>query len=349
MKRNKKIYIIVFIGFLLFLALIVFMIMKSGNGDENLSGNNQVEQTPSSEEPLNNETDITSKTRPYAVMINNLNEARAIQSGLSKAFIVYEMIVEGGITRYLALFKDVNVTSIGSVRSARHYYLDYVLENDAIFVHWGWSPQAQEDVKDLKINNVNGLTYEGTYFYRFNPIKIATEHTGFTKTELLDKAVNKLKYRKETNGDLLLNYSNESVDLTKFSVTSATDVTIKYSNYTINNYVYNKETQKYDRFVNGNEHKDYATNEQLSVKNIIVYKVKNYLMANDPKGRQVLENIGSGKGYYITEGKSVEITWEKASRESQTKYYFEDGTELNVNKGNTFIQIMPTTGELIIK
>ena len=82
-------------------------------------------------------------------MINNLNEARPYQSGLQDAYIVYEMIVEGGITRMMALFKDQNTSRIGPVRSSRHYYLDYALENDAIYVHFGWSPQAQTDISRL--------------------------------------------------------------------------------------------------------------------------------------------------------------------------------------------------------
>ena len=73
------------------------------------------------------------------------------------SYIIYEMVVEGGITRYLALFKDVNVERIGTIRSSRHYYLDYALENDAIYVHWGWSEFAQRDISTLGINNINAI------------------------------------------------------------------------------------------------------------------------------------------------------------------------------------------------
>lgn len=64
-------------------------------------------------------------------MINNISVARPLQSGLQDAYLMYEIIVEGGITRYMALFMDQNTTRIGSIRSARHYFLDYALENDA--------------------------------------------------------------------------------------------------------------------------------------------------------------------------------------------------------------------------
>lgn len=97
----------------------------------------------------------TSNTIPYAVMINNLREARP-HAGLNEAYLVYEMPVEYGITRMFPLFKDAEAAKIGSVRSSRPYYLDYVLENDAIYVYFGGSDQAYKYIPSLKINNIDG-------------------------------------------------------------------------------------------------------------------------------------------------------------------------------------------------
>ena len=97
------------------------------------------------------------KDRPIAVMIDNHNQAWP-QAGLNQAYLVYEIIVEGGETRLMALFKGVNVDKIGPVRSSRHYFLDYAMENDAIYAHYGWSPQAENDIKRYSINNLNGIT-----------------------------------------------------------------------------------------------------------------------------------------------------------------------------------------------
>lgn len=112
--------------------------------------------------------DLSSNTRPYAVMINNHPSARQNHAGLQDAYLIYEMIVEGGMTRYMAVFKDKDTAKIGSVRSSRHYFLDYAMENDAMYVHWGWSPQAQSDISTYGINNINGLTYEGNTFSEIN-------------------------------------------------------------------------------------------------------------------------------------------------------------------------------------
>ena len=122
--------------------------------------------------------DEDSKTRPIAVSINNNHDAYP-HAGLQDAYLAYELIAEGGITRIIALFKDQTTEKIGSVRSARHYFLDYVLENDAIFVHYGHSPQALSDIKSLKINNINGM-YDAKGFFRDTSLHRAYEHTAFT-------------------------------------------------------------------------------------------------------------------------------------------------------------------------
>ena len=97
------------------------------------------------------------------------------------------------------------------------------------------------------------------------------------------------------------------------------------------------------------KHTDYVTKEQYTFKNIITYQVDNYTLNDgENKGRQELENIGSGTGYFISGGYAVPITWEKSSRSSQTKYYYESGEELIVNDGNTFIQIQPEGQKLEI-
>lgn len=287
-----------------------------------------------------------SKSRPYAVMINNISVARKVQSGLQDAYIIYEIIVEGGITRYMALFKDQSTTRIGTVRSSRHYFLDYALENDAIYIHHGQSPQAASDFKTLNVDRI--AVADPKTAWRDKSNGLSTEHTLYTSVELINKGVGGM--RKETNKGLLLNYSVDEIDMASINnATSANNVSITYSSGTTSSYVYDKEHGYYLRSVNGKKHTDYVTNEQYHFKNIITYQVKNYtLKDSENKGRQGIENIGSGKGYYISGGYSIPITWKKESRTSQTKYYYENGEELKVNDGNTFIQIQPTGQKLSI-
>jgi thiol:disulfide interchange protein len=279
-------------------------------------------------------------------MINNLGAARPLQSGLQDAMIIYEMIVEGGLTRYMAVFQDQNTERIGSIRSARHYFLDYALENDAIYVHHGNSPQAAADFKTLNIDRISvDASKTG---WRDKSLNVSTEHTLFTSIAKLNNGVG--NKRKTRNKDFLLNYSETPIDLsTKEGAIKANNIEITYSGSVKTSYEYDESAQNYKRSVNGKAHTDYVTKKQYTFKNIITYQVSNTSL-NDGSGkdRQTLDNIGSGEGYYITNGYAVPITWSKSSRSSQTVYKYKDGTEIDVNDGNTFIQIQPKGKNLII-
>lgn len=282
--------------------------------------------------------DENSKTRPIAVMINN-NHAAWPHAGLADAYLSYEIIAEGGITRIMALFKDQDTEKIGSVRSARPYYLDYALENDAIYVHYGWSEDAKKDISSLGVDNINGLT-ASSVFWRDTSLNKATEHTAFTNIEKIKKYASEKGYDRDTNKDLLLNYSVKEINLNEMEgAEKADNVFINYSYYTNTSYEYDSDAKVYKRSMSGEAHVDAITGEQYTYKNIIITPIKNY--SYDSYGRQKLENITSGEGYYITNGYAVPITFEKTSRSSQTVYKYNDGTEIKVNDGNTFIQIQP--------
>ena len=349
-KKNKKpIFItICIVALLAITALILWVSGVFASDKDNTENNNNEEVVPNEpEEKTLQIVDTNSTSRPYAVMINNINVARPLQSGLQDAYIIYEIIVEGGITRYMALFLDQDTERIGSIRSARHYFLDYALENDAIYVHHGQSPQAQSDFRTLGIDRIE--VNNSTTGFRDNSLNVASEHRLFTSIGLLNNGLGNV--RTQRDNDLLLNYSVNELDLSSYvGAIPANNVTIKYSGYITNTYEYDSESGVYKRFVNGEEHTDYVTKEQYTFKNIITYQVDNYTLNDgENKGRQDIENIGEGTGYYISGGYAVPITWEKSSRASQTKYYLESGEELVVNDGNTFIQIQPEGQTLTIE
>ena len=349
--KNKKVLIILGVVIaLLSVGFIVFAIIDSNNtpsidNDDKNTENVGSEVKEETDSKLNI-VDVNSNSRPVAVMINNLNAVRTYHSGLQDAYIVYEIIVEGGITRMMALFKDQNTARIGSVRSSRHYYLDYALENDAIYVHFGWSPQAESDIPKLNVKNINGL-YDDA-FWRDTNLNVSYEHTAFTSMEKILNTAKKKGYSLTSSKDLLLNYVTDEVDLSSHEESVvANSVDIKYSNYLTTSYIYNPKDKLYYRSVNDKSHSDYVTKKQYSTKNIIITYVDNKNIDGDSKGRQELDNIGTGVGFYITNGSCVPITWEKKSRTSQTVYKYKNGNEIDVNDGNTYIQIAPNNSAKI--
>lgn len=348
-KKRGKVYLLIILVLIVLIGLEVFFIKGNLKVFVDKAKNITKEILPNKEEKKLKIVDVNSNSRPIAVMINNHNTARNYHMGLQDAYLVYEIIVEGGSTRYMAVYKDKDVSKIGSVRSSRHYFLDYALENDAIYVHWGYSDQAKQDIERLGIDNINGLYYENSYFYRDNSLNVSLEHTGYTNMELIKKGISKFGYRNTSNKKLLLDYSIEPIEINQFDgAITAKDIDLKYSGVVTTSYKYDEASGNYLRYVNGKEHKDYATKEQYTAKNIIAYQVSNHTLNGDVKGRQDIDNVGSGKGYFISNGYAVPISWNKSSRSAQTIYTLKDGTELKVNDGNTFIQIVPMSGNISI-
>ena len=283
--------------------------------------------------------------RPIAVMIDNVGNARP-QVGLNDAYMVYEIIVEGNLTRLMAIFKDVELDKIGPIRSSRHYFLDYALENDAIYVHFGWSPQAQSDIRKLDVDNINGMAESSTSFWRVRDK--SAPHNVVTSTEKVLNIAERKKYSLISEKDSVLNYVTDEVNLESDII--ASDITIPYSSSYKVTYKYDEETKRYTRAYNNTTQKDWETKELVTTKNIIITFASNYTLKDGTnKGRQNLSNIGTLDGYYITNGKAIKIKCYKSSRKAQTVYKDLDGNEIEVNDGNTFVQIVPKNSKVKIE
>jgi len=244
----------------------------------------------------------------------------------------------------MALFKGVDLEKMGPVRSARHYFLDYALENDAIYVHFGWSPQAQRDISKLGVDNINGIYESSTSFWRTSD-KYAP-HNVATSTEKIKEIANSKEYKTTSTIDSVLNYVAEDVDLKDIKIEAKT-VTIPYSDYNTVKYEYDETLGKYIRYSRDTKQVDWTTGETVTVENIIITKCKNWTLNDgENKGRQTIDNIKTLEGYYITNGKAIEITCEKSSRTAQTVYKDLQGNEIQVSDGNTFVQICPINSEI---
>ena len=318
-----------------------------GSGDDIISGDilpEDLENEKSGEEEIYLGPNIFSgDSRPIAVMIDNEKPAWQNHGGLNSAYMLYEFIIEGGETRIMAFFKNATASYIGPVRSARHYFLDYAMEHDAIFVHFGWSPKAQSDIKTLGINNINGI-YD-TFYWRVAPK--SSYHNAITSMENIKNMISKKKYRTTSEQESIIKYNRYDESLESGDI--ANNITIKYSALQNTSYKYDSERKVYLRSMRGIEHRDSQTKEQFYAKNIVMIYVKDELL-DDPedKGRRELYNIGTGKGYFATNGQAIEITWEKKTRDGRTVYKDLSGNEITFNDGITWVQIVPITGSITI-
>ena len=343
-KGGVKLLIVILVLLIIVAGVILaYKIMQDKNDTETISGEENNEQVAVEEEK---KVQIFSgNDRPIAVMIDNHSDAWP-QAGLNQAYMVYEIIVEGGETRLMALFKGVDLDKIGPVRSARHYFIDYAMENDAIYVHFGQSPQAQSDIKKYSIDDINGIAEDGTTFWRVKD-KYAP-HNAVTSTEKLLESAKSKNYKTTSTEESVLNYVTDEVNLEEGQV--ADTITIPHSDLQTVTYEYDEENKVYVRYARGKEQTDWDTEEPITTKNIIITFCNNYtLVDTENKGRQGLKNIGTFDGYYITNGRVIQIQCIKNARDEKTIYQDMNGNEIQVNDGNTFVNICPTSADVQIE
>ncbi len=274
--------------------------------------------------------------RPITVMLNNISEALP-QCDIGKADIVYEMTVEGGITRLLGVFSDYeDLEYLGSIRSCRPYYVTVSMEFDAIYLHYGQSPQGEEELESTGIDNLSGLAAIGSTVY-FRTSDRSAPHNVFTTGEMIVAGIEKLGYRTTHEDDFESKFSFNEEDTELEEGEKCYTLTTPISSYTHPWFEYNEEDGLYYRFEYKKEQVDGNTDEQLCYKNVII-QFAHYTSIDD-HDRQQLDLVGSGTGLYATNGEIISITWEKADSNSQTKYYTADGEELQLNPGKTWITV----------
>lgn len=279
--------------------------------------------------------------RPYAVMINNIKVASP-QSGLSAADILYEVLVEYGITRFMAVFEAQDVLAstterIGSIRSARHYYVNLANELDAVYVHFGGTTFAYDQIKSSNTTDVDGIMggLAGHAFTRDESIQ--APHNVFLNFSVMLNEVLKSSLRSEWERDKLFRFYEE--DTTPVNGQKADKVTIQFSESVRPYLIYNKESGEYTRYQFGVLHKDPNNDQPLTFKNIIVQYAK-----HAPKSNEYITielDDAEGDGYYITNGVAIPIVWKRNETRNECHYYDLEGNELSINIGKTYIAIYP--------
>lgn len=328
----------------LFIIVIAFVILISGCSgpkppEDEEDEEELVEEIEEIEEPpgfictltgLKDTEEANVKQRPIAVMIDNEINARP-QSGLDSAEIIYEIPVEGNITRYMGIYHHLPSEKIGPVRSARPYFIDKALEFGAIYVHCGGSPQALKDLSTLNVDAFNDL--KGTpVFWRSTDRKMP--HNLYTNTKYMREVSETKKLENKSAPE----YFKFSDDFSMPDGAYQKKVLINYSGYYKVSYLYNEEEKVYYRFINDTPMQDKETKNDIKATNIIIEKVG--IKVIDNVGRLQLSNIGKNRGYFLTGGRLIEIEWQKDSRGGKTVYRDLKGNEIELNKGITWIQVV---------
>lgn len=296
------------------------------------------------------------ETRPIAIMIPNSRTAS--QFGISKADVLYEVNVEGEMTRLMAVINDwQNVEKIGNIRSCRDYFVYWAFEWDPIYIHYGGPFYIDDIISRDDTQNINCLEYNDAYYK--DQARDATDNA-FTDPDRIKKAVSHfgypLTYRDgyadeqhyrfaPFNDPNTLEQYDDSFKAGKVDLSKAYPATCSY-------FIYNEETGNYDRYqhipkTEDGPHTDLLNNEQLSFKNLIIQNT--YYEVRDSKGYLAFQAHDTTRdGWYFTNGRGIHVTWQKTSDYGATRYYDDNGNEVLFNTGKTMVCIVEDGDAVLI-
>jgi hypothetical protein len=270
-----------------------------------------------------------------AVVIENYTPIRHLQEGLEGAAIVYEAPTEGGITRFLAIYAGDPVDTIGPVRSARPYFITWASEYLAGFAHVGGSYDALENLKtNFRVLNIDEFSDSST-IWRNNDY--SAPHNAYTSTGNILLRLNKEKYSHPVTEKRFpfKNPDSSSGDI------KTIDINFSIDPYEVK-YIYDDSTKTYTRYNGG------ALHHNIKPADVLVQFVDTEVL--DDAGRLRIQTNGTGKALVFRDGKVIEGTWEKDSSinspdqsmsESWTKFFDKDGKEIELNKGQIWIEVVP--------
>ncbi|SCJ77487.1 Putative lipoprotein yerB precursor [Anaerotruncus sp. 2789STDY5834896] len=286
------------------------------------------------------EDSYVTQNRPVAVMINNIKAALP-QYGIGSADILYEVVAEGGITRMLALYTDYRaVPKIGSVRSARPYYIALAQGHGATLIHYGTSWQADDLLYENGIETVDGMALSETAFF-FDEERWESgynrEHCSFTGSDYITAGLQAKDISLAGTPRTAFHFYGAKENVSPFSYGKAAEVTFSFSGYADDRLVYDTQTDTYQKYEYGQPQVDQASGATLAFTNAFLLFDNIYVISDEGHMGCDLE---AGTGYYFTGGAYKPISWKKGGLDDALTLYEEDGSELKVRPGQSYIAIV---------
>jgi hypothetical protein len=272
---------------------------------------------------------------PFATMIDNLPQARP-HFGLGQADVVYEAPAEGGIPRLMPVFLSagVDVSRIGPVRSARHYFVQLASEFGTALVHIGASPQGYSALAASGLVSID--EDRGSPIFTRDPRRRSPHNAFVSMASVRDELAQRGGPIQATQGPLRFGAFTPGDQ-------PATSIRIDYpgmQHYSLA-YDYQAETHQYARSMDGQPHVDGESGEQYTATSIVVEFVPVVDIPNDPAFRVDVALVGSGNGVLIADGTQVALQWTRASEGEATRYTRVDGAPFELPNGQVWVQIVP--------
>jgi len=284
---------------------------------------------------------------------------RLQQYGLSKASIIYEAPVEGRITALMGIFEDYDgLERLGPVAGSRDYFIYDAMSFDSIYVNWGMARiWTEELINSSRIDNVSAPSAgianscEDAFFRDEEIIPDAgKDYTGYLDVTKLQEAIEARGYAQEYResfeqaflfaNDKLATYDGKK-DITQIWPGGSGMNGGGYGNFADMNphFEYDADRHLYYRYQFGEPMVDSMNNRKISVTNVVIKICHGEERTpNEEKYDFLAFGIhGSGECYVFTNGKVIKGTWEKSSDPGADYLYDQDGNEIVLNQGKTWV------------
>jgi DUF3048 family protein len=280
---------------------------------------------------------------PMAVMIDDHVGARP-QSGFNSASIVWQAPAEGGIPRYMLVFQDTLPGSVGPIRSAREYYIEWAAEWDAMYVHHGGSPQALQTLRESGrgqlVWNADGFVWLPEYLWR-NPDRPAPHNVYTDGTHLMSLA-RRLGIAEDEPIKPVWTFAPDAAQARPLG--SWLKLVYPYETVLFR---YDPTLNAYPRYIDGSKRPqvDAADGQVVAPANVVLLRMHfGPLADSDPKKHRLeAADVGHGDAWILTGGRTIHGTWRKASIDAPTLLFDAKGRPIVFAPGQTFIQVLPLT------
>lgn len=279
-------------------------------------------------------TPAEAQLQPFAVMVENHTDARPL-SGPASANLVFEIPVEGGITRYMLVFDaTTTIDGIGPVRSARPYFVDYADGLNAVYGHVGGSPEGLEKIKAMtSFRDLNEFS-NGKYFWR--SAKRAAPHNVFTRTDLLRDAFDQKQWKIGHFRGWHYKEDDQLESTTSSVRGSDMGPKLSYGGSYNASWAYDRKENVYTRSESAQVQKD-QDGTIVRAKNIVVLQTDGSVI--DSYGRLKIRTTGRGKATLYRDGKKMEISWTRVAGE-HIRFETTDGNDALFDRGTTWIEVV---------
>jgi hypothetical protein len=294
------------------------------------------------------ETWLKRPKRVISFKIDNNINARP-QSGLQEADAVHEILVEGGMTRFLAFFYDNTSKYLGPIRSARPTDPTMVRPYGGTLVVSGATDGLIPSIRDLGVP----VLEEQSSPVMFRISSRNAPHNLYADTELVRQTIDSrgFYFLQPGPGPLYpfgLNQNNWS--------DGADKITIKYSEYT--SVIWKLDGDRYSRFIVDN----YSENKEATAHNFIsqdgnysdILKTETIVVIQGPlyKDKDTtlpsVLTVGVGNVYVFNQGKYIEGTWRRGDITDSFVLSDMNGNEIEVPPSSQWVHVLPNEGEVTI-